>query len=539
MKNKFYLKILLAIFLHTAYLSAQEASYRNINVNEGLPSSEVYSIIQDSKGYIWLSTDAGVCRFNGRKFTCFTTADGLKDNTVFNLFEDRKGRIWMICFNGAVCYYENGKISSIPASDSLMKKLKNGVWFIYSSAIDTGDTLWLGTNNGLLKIPSAENFKHVITDTSFEDSASRVIKVFKNKNTVVSSINTNRDFSMKVKFNKSTFSSLIQCKGEYRFTHRIYKESVFTSSPLLRCIYLKDNRLLFSNLNDLYISSSGEPLQKKTFANNIIFLHQDRNNDLWIGFSLGGAYKYSGGDLNLLPVKYFSNTSISSVLTDHEGGIWFSTLENGVYYVPISNYSTYQNNSFFNGKINGLDAFKDKVFISNNKSQVLIINSNNTVDLLRTKDVLNASRSTKFYNYNNKIFMVGSAIGKIDTIKKTLDFFYNSSGTRATGIALVCLSGDDLYLVLGGNSTYMLKNELALTGVLSKTRETFNPALATCMIKTNKDLIYLGTRNGLYKYSEEKFIPEFSGATTCPSANSTTTRSARSTSRPRAASTRR
>src|SRR4249920_2785655 len=106
--------------------SAQEVSYRHININEGLPSSEVYSLLQDSKGYIWVSTDAGVCRFNGRSFTCFTTADGLKDNVVFHLFEDRKGRIWMICYNGAVCYYENEKISSIAASDSLKKILKNG-----------------------------------------------------------------------------------------------------------------------------------------------------------------------------------------------------------------------------------------------------------------------------------------------------------------------------------------------------------------------------------------------------------------------------
>ncbi|MES1181535.1 MAG: two-component regulator propeller domain-containing protein, partial [Flavobacterium sp.] len=51
--------------------------FRNIGVNEGLPSSEVYRIIQDKKGFIWFSTDAGVCRFNGHSFKCFTTADGL------------------------------------------------------------------------------------------------------------------------------------------------------------------------------------------------------------------------------------------------------------------------------------------------------------------------------------------------------------------------------------------------------------------------------------------------------------------------------
>lgn len=86
-------------------------------------------------------------------FKCFTTADGLTDNTVFRVFEDCHGRIWMICYNGSVCYYENGKISSIAASDSLVKKLRNGATFSYSSYIGSGDTLWLGTTLNLYKVP--------------------------------------------------------------------------------------------------------------------------------------------------------------------------------------------------------------------------------------------------------------------------------------------------------------------------------------------------------------------------------------------------
>src|SRR5262245_12771385 len=124
-------RLILCLFLFV-YVGghAQQASFRHINVSEGLPSSEVYSLLQDRKGYIWLSTDAGVCRFNGRTFTCFTTADGMKDNTVFNLLEDRKGRIWMIGYNGSVCYYDDGKIQPIAGCDSLMRLLKSGGYYI-------------------------------------------------------------------------------------------------------------------------------------------------------------------------------------------------------------------------------------------------------------------------------------------------------------------------------------------------------------------------------------------------------------------------
>jgi hypothetical protein len=74
---------------------AQHFNYKNFSTEHGLPSSEVYSVIQDSKGYIWGATDAGVFKYNNSNFKTFTTNDGAPDNTIFNLFEDRKGRIWM------------------------------------------------------------------------------------------------------------------------------------------------------------------------------------------------------------------------------------------------------------------------------------------------------------------------------------------------------------------------------------------------------------------------------------------------------------
>ncbi|HYC27399.1 MAG TPA: two-component regulator propeller domain-containing protein, partial [Chitinophagaceae bacterium] len=52
----------LAITLH-GY--AQEYSYKQFTTADGLPSNVVYSAYQDSKGFIWFCTNAGVSRFNG------------------------------------------------------------------------------------------------------------------------------------------------------------------------------------------------------------------------------------------------------------------------------------------------------------------------------------------------------------------------------------------------------------------------------------------------------------------------------------------
>ena len=81
------------------YLKAKY-SLINYNVENGLPSSEVYGVVQDSEGYMWFTTDRGVSKFNGYDFINYTTKDGLIDN-------DAKHHIYQLeCPNPMVLYDE-------------------------------------------------------------------------------------------------------------------------------------------------------------------------------------------------------------------------------------------------------------------------------------------------------------------------------------------------------------------------------------------------------------------------------------------------
>ena len=76
-----------------------ETGFLNYNVEDGLPSDETYYVIQDSKGFIWIATDQGVARFDGKNFEVFSTGNGLPDDVIFQIYEDRRGRIWFSSFN--------------------------------------------------------------------------------------------------------------------------------------------------------------------------------------------------------------------------------------------------------------------------------------------------------------------------------------------------------------------------------------------------------------------------------------------------------
>ncbi len=81
--------LLLMLACRSTVLFAQEFRFERFTVNEGLASSKVFDIAQDGKGLIWIGTELGLCRYNGRAFKTYGVLDGLPGNSVIELFPDR------------------------------------------------------------------------------------------------------------------------------------------------------------------------------------------------------------------------------------------------------------------------------------------------------------------------------------------------------------------------------------------------------------------------------------------------------------------
>jgi len=66
---------------------------------DGVPASEVSSILSDRQGYIWVGTLNGLARYDGYEFKRFfnnpNDPGSIKGLQVWALFEDRKGQIWV------------------------------------------------------------------------------------------------------------------------------------------------------------------------------------------------------------------------------------------------------------------------------------------------------------------------------------------------------------------------------------------------------------------------------------------------------------
>lgn len=87
------------------------ANKRLITITEkdGLPNNVVYGILKDKSGYLWLSTNQGIAKFNPQTLTFrnYTVIDGLQSNE-FNsraYFQSRTGEMFFAGVNGLNRFY--------------------------------------------------------------------------------------------------------------------------------------------------------------------------------------------------------------------------------------------------------------------------------------------------------------------------------------------------------------------------------------------------------------------------------------------------
>src|SRR4051794_8968314 len=88
----------LALLCTTA--AGRTQTVRVFDTQSGLPHNRVNRIYLDSRNFLWICTDDGLSRFDGRQFVNYTTADGLPHKYVNAVLETRTGVFWVATDGG-------------------------------------------------------------------------------------------------------------------------------------------------------------------------------------------------------------------------------------------------------------------------------------------------------------------------------------------------------------------------------------------------------------------------------------------------------
>ena len=149
MKRGIILHILLlfaAVSVVAARTSDRVISRRYVMEN-GLSSNRVYSIVQDSLGFIWFGTNDGLNRFDGLDFRKYyytgEDGDGMSSNSVRWLLISRDNRMWIALDNGVDVYDpQTGVFSHFDVRTDTGEAISGRVLRI---AEDADGELWIGT----------------------------------------------------------------------------------------------------------------------------------------------------------------------------------------------------------------------------------------------------------------------------------------------------------------------------------------------------------------------------------------------------------
>lgn len=116
-----------------------------MTLSERIPSRMVYAVRALAQDNVWIATENGAARFDGRRWAIYRTEDGLPHNVVTSLAIDpRDGSVWFGTFGG-VGHMTNGRWETYTTKNS---KLVNDV--VYGVAINP-PYLWVATTNGIAR----------------------------------------------------------------------------------------------------------------------------------------------------------------------------------------------------------------------------------------------------------------------------------------------------------------------------------------------------------------------------------------------------
>ena len=427
-----YVSLFLIILI--GFKSHGQYNFKNLSVGDGLAQSQVYCLLEDSRGCVWMGTQGGgVSCYNGNEFSNYNLSDGLRSNFVNSIVEDSQGNIWigtskglnqfdgrtLLSFDDSLnlaiddlaidnkgilwCATEKG----LYFCDSLSLKEYNspndGVRYpIYDILIDSRNEKWLATDNGIVHIGDSVNI------LSVEDGLkSRLVN------------NLEEDSSGRIWI--STYGAGVMIYDRERF------RSVAELNEIIAFDFLeKDGTMWIGSMKnglisyDLTTDRIGFLTTESGLPNNQIrCLECDSWNNLWVGTSGGGVSNYSGQQF-----QYFSRENgmpgrqVYSFIGDQESGFWMGNSDLGLYrFFPDSSDQYRQIVDVPNTKVKALHQDKlGRVWAGTSGMGIYVVEGDTTWEIGQDHG-LNSSWIRAFEEAKNGDLYVGTAGGGINLIQ--------------------------------------------------------------------------------------------------------------------------
>lgn len=324
-----------------------------LNEEHNLGSSNVYSIIQDSRGSMWFGTwGAGICRYDGQYISHFTDEHGLKTLAVQYVFEDSKGNIWLglrrndpfvVRFDGkSFFYYQLSDSAKDVCTMKITEDNKGNIWF----GTEAGAYLYNGESFALFS--SAEGLSDMVMDICEDKNGTMWFATWDGivrwngkafiHYTKTNGLSSNNTYAITTDAHNNLWIGTD--KGACRFDGRVFE--TFSAEEILNHNLVKV--ITTDKKGNVWLGTLGGGLSrynndglltismKEGLLSNMIWsIEEDDAGNLWIGSVNGGVNRLRpDGIRHITTADGISSESIYPIVERHNGEIWAATLYDGM-----------------------------------------------------------------------------------------------------------------------------------------------------------------------------------------------------------------
>ena len=372
-----YFAFFCCIFLiyYAAQAQNDHIRFKRLTINDGLSLSSVYTIYQDSKGFMWFGTEDGLNRYDGRNFNIFrpepANANSLAYKWTELIFEDSHGKLWFGSKGGLTRFDPEVELFTPYGSRHGKNQLLSDT--ITCMAEDEKGFLWIGTLSGINRINLEtgqvdlggleNNTIYCVSSCSGKIwiGTDRGVFNYSKEGNSFTSISVDHD-----PISKLVYSIIPDAENNIWFGmgNHLFMISNKEDKPKWVCDIGPKNhqppmaqieKLVFDHQHSLWISASDglyqyEIRNKKLeqvirsidsshslAINPVKSLHLDQNDNLWYGTFGHGIYnidintgRFTNFRNNLADLQSLSENSINCIYEDRTGNIWFGTFGAGI-----------------------------------------------------------------------------------------------------------------------------------------------------------------------------------------------------------------
>lgn len=324
-----YVLVVATCIVASLSAAAQIPGLINYNEKDGLKSSVIYRLSQDRNGFIWIGTDNGIFRFDGKEFRHFNEKDGLKNLDVLEVIPMENDDFFICSFLTDFARISKGKIIT---NDPELKKIRlfTDVFVKYDEtrrellAVSYKDpvTLYLYKDGRV---------QEVTTDIIY--TAGNTTRFFGyEKGLLYYADSLGRFLSYDIKTRKSTIMNLVF--PDAGFYIGVSGDVLLAWGQGTVDFYFRKNALEFQYRNSLPVKGT------------VRFWRVDARGRCWVATNAGGVWclpNVLSGSNHAKPLLFLKDHLISDVCVDQDDNVWFSTKSNGLFFIG---------RQFFHNRIN-------------------------------------------------------------------------------------------------------------------------------------------------------------------------------------------